>query len=136
MHPHTEIDGARVVYKAGLRLFCLSLPVVYVYAEPETECYNSRGTSYRGAVGTTVSGARCLPWNSDLLFDELHVGTVAASALRGLGEHAYCRSVCAETSSLVAAILNQNGLLKTLVFDKQPTGLSGNPGFLKLFFLL
>ncbi|XP_072232860.1 hepatocyte growth factor activator [Leuresthes tenuis] len=60
--------------------------------EPETECYNSRGTGYRGAVGTTVSGARCLPWNSDLLFDELHVGTVAASALRGLGEHAYCRN--------------------------------------------
>ncbi|XP_061565609.1 hepatocyte growth factor activator isoform X1 [Cololabis saira] len=60
--------------------------------EPETECYSSRGTAYRGVVGTTVSGARCLPWNSDLLFDELHVGTVVASALRGLGEHAYCRN--------------------------------------------
>ncbi|XP_041842043.1 hepatocyte growth factor activator isoform X1 [Melanotaenia boesemani] len=60
--------------------------------EPETECYIGRGTGYRGVVGTTVSGAQCLPWNSDLLFDELHVGTVAASALRGLGEHAYCRN--------------------------------------------
>ncbi|KAM6908936.1 hepatocyte growth factor activator [Xenentodon cancila] len=60
--------------------------------EPETACYNSRGAAYRGVVGTTVSGARCLPWNSDLLFDELHVGTVVASALRGLGEHAYCRN--------------------------------------------
>ncbi|XP_069026048.1 hepatocyte growth factor activator [Embiotoca jacksoni] len=60
--------------------------------EPETECYNSRGTGYRGVVGTVVSGARCLRWNSDLLFDELHVGTVVASPLRGIGEHAYCRN--------------------------------------------
>ncbi|XP_062300916.1 hepatocyte growth factor activator [Scomber scombrus] len=60
--------------------------------EPETECYNRRGTDYRGVVGTTVSGGRCLPWNSDLLYDELHVGTVVASPLRGLGEHAYCRN--------------------------------------------
>ncbi|XP_039865715.1 hepatocyte growth factor activator isoform X1 [Simochromis diagramma] len=60
--------------------------------EPETECYSSRGTGYRGLVGTTVSGARCLPWNSDLLFDELHVGTVIASPVKGLGEHAYCRN--------------------------------------------
>ncbi|XP_053272676.1 hepatocyte growth factor activator [Pleuronectes platessa] len=60
--------------------------------EPETECYNSRGKSYRGLANTTVSGARCLAWNSDLLLDELHVGTVVASQLSGLGEHAYCRN--------------------------------------------
>uniref|UniRef100_A0A8D3CVQ2 trypsin n=1 Tax=Scophthalmus maximus TaxID=52904 RepID=A0A8D3CVQ2_SCOMX len=60
--------------------------------EPETECYNSRGKSYRGLVSTTMSGVRCLPWNSDLLHNELHVGTVVASPLRGLGEHAYCRN--------------------------------------------
>ncbi|XP_077400438.1 hepatocyte growth factor activator serine protease [Vanacampus margaritifer] len=60
--------------------------------KPESECYNSRGTSYRGVVSTTASGARCLPWNSDLLYDELHVGTVVAAPLRGLGEHAYCRN--------------------------------------------
>ncbi|XP_044039495.1 hepatocyte growth factor activator isoform X1 [Siniperca chuatsi] len=64
----------------------------YCSLEPETECYNSRDTGYRGVVGITVSGARCLPWNSDLLYDELHVGTVVASPLRGLGEHAYCRN--------------------------------------------
>ncbi|XP_045921067.1 hepatocyte growth factor activator isoform X2 [Micropterus dolomieu] len=60
--------------------------------EPETECYKNRGTGYRGLVGTTLSGALCLPWNSDLLYDELHVGTVVASSFRGLGEHAYCRN--------------------------------------------
>ncbi|XP_058481235.1 hepatocyte growth factor activator isoform X3 [Solea solea] len=60
--------------------------------EPEAECYNGRGKSYRGLGNTTVSGTRCLSWNSDLLHDELHVGTVVASPLRGLGEHAYCRN--------------------------------------------
>ncbi|KAM9335936.1 hepatocyte growth factor activator [Symphorus nematophorus] len=64
----------------------------YCSFEPETECYNGRGAGYRGVVNTTVSGARCLPWNSDLLYDELHVGTVIASPLRGLGEHAFCRN--------------------------------------------
>ncbi|XP_015254540.1 PREDICTED: hepatocyte growth factor activator isoform X1 [Cyprinodon variegatus] len=59
---------------------------------PETECYKSRGMGYRGVVGTTESGARCLPWNSDLLFDELHVGVVNASAPKGLGDHAFCRN--------------------------------------------
>ncbi|XP_037532005.1 hepatocyte growth factor activator [Nematolebias whitei] len=60
--------------------------------QPETECYTGRGTGYRGVVGTTVSGARCLPWSSDLLFDELHVRTVVPSAVNGLGEHAFCRN--------------------------------------------
>ncbi|RVE60553.1 hypothetical protein OJAV_G00182070 [Oryzias javanicus] len=60
--------------------------------QPNTECYKSRGTAYRGVVDTTVSGARCLPWNSDLLYDELHVGAVVAPDLRGLGEHAFCRN--------------------------------------------
>ncbi|XP_028998600.1 hepatocyte growth factor activator isoform X2 [Betta splendens] len=59
--------------------------------EPDAACYNGRGSGYRGAASTTASGARCLPWNWDLLHDELHAGAVAA-ALRGLGEHAYCRN--------------------------------------------
>lgn len=60
--------------------------------EPETECFTSRGLTYRGVVDTTTSGATCLPWNSDLLYDEFHVGTVNASQLRGLGKHAFCRN--------------------------------------------
>lgn len=62
-----------------------------VSAELDSECYNSRGTDYRGVARTTVSGSRCLAWNSDLLYDELHVGTVDTSPLRGLGNHAFCR---------------------------------------------
>lgn len=62
-----------------------------VSAELNSECYNSRGTDYRGVANTTVSGGQCLTWNSDLLYDELHVGTVDASPLSGLGAHAFCR---------------------------------------------
>ncbi|XP_076017050.1 hepatocyte growth factor activator serine protease [Genypterus blacodes] len=64
----------------------------YCSFEPETECYNSRGKRYRGVVGVTLTHARCLPWNSDLLYNELHVGTVVAAPLRGLGDHAFCRN--------------------------------------------
>ncbi|KAK2863151.1 hypothetical protein Q5P01_002684 [Channa striata] len=64
----------------------------YCSFEPEKKCYYSRGTGYRGVVGTTMSGIRCLEWNSDLLHNELHVGTVAAPGLKGLGEHAFCRN--------------------------------------------
>ncbi|XP_068612163.1 hepatocyte growth factor activator [Brachionichthys hirsutus] len=60
--------------------------------EPEAECYDGRGAGYRGVVGTALSGARCLPWNSDLMYNELHVGTVVASPRRGLGDHAFCRN--------------------------------------------
>ncbi|XP_061922140.1 hepatocyte growth factor activator isoform X2 [Entelurus aequoreus] len=62
------------------------------YTKPDSECYSSRGTNYRGVVSSTASGTQCLPWNSDLLYNELHVGTVLAAPLRGLGEHAYCRN--------------------------------------------
>ncbi|XP_068164490.1 hepatocyte growth factor activator [Antennarius striatus] len=60
--------------------------------EPEAECYNGRGTGYRGVGGTTLSGAPCLPWDSELMYNELHVGTVGAAPRRGLGDHAFCRN--------------------------------------------
>ncbi|KAJ8416473.1 hypothetical protein AAFF_G00357610 [Aldrovandia affinis] len=59
---------------------------------PNAECYENNATDYRGTVSTTLSGARCLPWNSDLLNDELHLDNVDNPALLGLGEHAFCRN--------------------------------------------
>ncbi|KAK7909850.1 hypothetical protein WMY93_014534 [Mugilogobius chulae] len=53
--------------------------------EPRSECYS-------GGAGATGSGEHhavrspCLPWDSDLLYNELHVGNVVASELRGLGD--------------------------------------------------
>lgn len=43
-----------------------------------------------------ASGLSCLAWNSDLLYQELHVDSVGAAALLGLGPHAYCRSALAQ----------------------------------------
>ncbi|CAL8385077.1 unnamed protein product [Arctogadus glacialis] len=60
--------------------------------EAETKCYSSRGRGYRGVVGVALSGARCLPWNSDLLHNELHLGTVEGARGKGLGAHNYCRN--------------------------------------------
>lgn len=60
-------------------------------AEPAQRCIVGAGTDYRGVAGTAASGLPCLAWNSDLLYQELHVDTVDAAALLGLGPHAYCR---------------------------------------------
>ncbi|KAL4641496.1 hepatocyte growth factor activator isoform X1 [Arapaima gigas] len=56
------------------------------------DCYRMNGTDYRGTANATFSGAPCLPWNSDLLHEELSVTNVDSTALVGLGEHAFCRN--------------------------------------------
>lgn len=62
---------------------------------PTQNCFTGNGTEYRGVASTAASGLGCLAWNSDLLYQELHVDSVAAAALLGLGPHAYCRSALA-----------------------------------------
>ncbi|XP_069924090.1 hepatocyte growth factor activator isoform X3 [Oryctolagus cuniculus] len=59
---------------------------------PAQRCFLGNGSEYRGVADTAASGLSCLPWNSDLLYQELHVDSVAAAALLGLGPHAYCRN--------------------------------------------
>lgn len=59
--------------------------------EPAQRCFVGNGTEYRGVASTAASGLSCLAWNSDLLYQELHVDSVGAAALLGLGPHAYCR---------------------------------------------
>ncbi|XP_021018144.1 hepatocyte growth factor activator isoform X4 [Mus caroli] len=59
---------------------------------PTEHCFLGNGTEYRGVASTAASGLSCLAWNSDLLYQELHVDSVAAAALLGLGPHAYCRN--------------------------------------------
>ncbi|XP_045145431.1 hepatocyte growth factor activator isoform X4 [Echinops telfairi] len=59
---------------------------------PAQRCFQGNGTEYRGLASTTASGLSCLAWNSDLLFQELHVDSVSAAAFLGLGPHAYCRN--------------------------------------------
>ncbi|XP_070256035.1 hepatocyte growth factor activator isoform X2 [Myotis yumanensis] len=59
---------------------------------PAQRCFVGNGTEYRGVASTAASGLSCLAWNSDLLYQELHVDSVGAAALLGLGPHAYCRN--------------------------------------------
>ncbi|XP_030110566.1 hepatocyte growth factor activator isoform X3 [Mus musculus] len=59
---------------------------------PTEHCFLGNGTEYRGVASTAASGLSCLAWNSDLLYQELHVDSVAAAVLLGLGPHAYCRN--------------------------------------------
>ncbi|XP_062964810.1 hepatocyte growth factor activator [Cynocephalus volans] len=59
---------------------------------PAERCFLGNGTGYRGVASTSASGLSCLAWNSDLLYQELHVDSVGAAALLGLGPHAYCRN--------------------------------------------
>ncbi|XP_042526976.1 hepatocyte growth factor activator isoform X1 [Dipodomys spectabilis] len=59
---------------------------------PGEHCFLGNGTQYRGVATTAASGLGCLAWNSELLYQELHVDSVGAAALLGLGPHAYCRN--------------------------------------------
>ncbi|XP_070118929.1 hepatocyte growth factor activator isoform X3 [Equus caballus] len=59
---------------------------------PTQRCFKGDGTEYRGVSSPAASGLSCLAWNSDLLYQELHVDSVGAAALLGLGPHAYCRN--------------------------------------------
>ncbi|XP_036982712.2 hepatocyte growth factor activator isoform X2 [Artibeus jamaicensis] len=59
---------------------------------PAQRCFTGNGTGYRGVASTAASGLSCLAWNSDLLYQELHVDSVATAALLGLGPHTYCRN--------------------------------------------
>ncbi|XP_075276536.1 hepatocyte growth factor activator serine protease isoform X2 [Opisthocomus hoazin] len=59
---------------------------------PSHRCYVGNGTEYRGTAKTTVSGHSCLPWNSDLLYQELHVNSVEKAVQLGLGPFSYCRN--------------------------------------------
>ncbi|KAK2115331.1 hypothetical protein P7K49_005957 [Saguinus oedipus] len=59
---------------------------------PGERCFLGNGTGYRGVANTSASGLSCLAWNSDLLYQELHVDSVGTAALLGLGPHTYCRN--------------------------------------------
>uniref|UniRef100_A0A8C3QKH2 HGF activator n=1 Tax=Cyanoderma ruficeps TaxID=181631 RepID=A0A8C3QKH2_9PASS len=64
----------------------------YCNIVPSQRCYIGNGTDYRGTAKTTVSGHSCLPWNSDLLYQELHVDSIGKAVQLGLGPFPYCRN--------------------------------------------
>ncbi|XP_077158586.1 hepatocyte growth factor activator serine protease isoform X2 [Paroedura picta] len=60
--------------------------------DPSQRCYRRNATNYKGVVKKTAAGNHCLPWNSDLFYQELHLGTVENPLQLGLGPHSYCRN--------------------------------------------
>ncbi|KFW78474.1 Hepatocyte growth factor activator, partial [Manacus vitellinus] len=64
----------------------------YCNIVPSHRCYVGNGTEYRGTAKTTISGHSCLPWNSDLLYQELHVDSTGKAVQLGLGPFPYCRN--------------------------------------------
>ncbi|XP_009908400.1 hepatocyte growth factor activator [Dryobates pubescens] len=64
----------------------------YCNIVPSHRCYVGNGMEYRGTANTTTSGYSCLPWNSDLLYEELHIDTVEKAVQLGLGPFSYCRN--------------------------------------------
>nr|XP_023665196.1 hepatocyte growth factor activator isoform X2 [Paramormyrops kingsleyae] len=72
----------------------------------EERCYEGNGVDYRGTARTTLSGAHCLPWSSELLHTELSLTNAETAALLanvestmelGLGDHAFCRNPDGDT---------------------------------------
>lgn len=95
---------------------------------PAQRCFSDSGAEYRGVASTAASGLSCLAWNSDLLYQELHVDSVGAAALLGLGPHAYCRSALArlpQAASLRAGRAGAEGGLLALAGLRLLTPLPG-----------
>ncbi|XP_045432495.1 coagulation factor XII [Pipistrellus kuhlii] len=85
------LHGGRCLEAEGHRL--CSCPEGYAGrfcdVDKESNCYEGHGFSYRGAAGTTVSGAPCQPWSAETTYQNL----TAEQALKwGLGHHAFCRN--------------------------------------------
>ncbi|XP_002939269.3 hepatocyte growth factor activator [Xenopus tropicalis] len=65
----------------------------YCNIDVTQSCYDSdNATEYRGIKKETQSGHSCLPWNSDMLYEEIHTGQGMNFIPKGLGSHPYCRS--------------------------------------------
>ncbi|KAF2983104.1 hypothetical protein EK904_011154 [Melospiza melodia maxima] len=81
------------MYKAlQILLTALVGTMVLLPTVPSQRCYIGNGTDYRGTANTTISGHSCLPWNSDLFYQELHVDTIGKAVELGLGPFPYCRN--------------------------------------------
>ncbi|KAF4796499.1 HGF activator [Turdus rufiventris] len=90
----------------------------YCNIVPNQRCYIGNGTDYRGTAKTTISGHSCLPWNSDLLYRELHVDSIGKAVQLGLGPFPYCRSLkeskgISPLKSTIRVVLGQQIFNKT-----------------------
>uniref|UniRef100_A0A8C5QYR9 Plasminogen activator n=1 Tax=Leptobrachium leishanense TaxID=445787 RepID=A0A8C5QYR9_9ANUR len=55
-------------------------------------CYYDRGTTYRGSQSVTLSGSRCLRWDSPLVQPKVFTAWHNNARGFGIGSHNYCRN--------------------------------------------
>ncbi|XP_043537502.1 tissue-type plasminogen activator isoform X1 [Chiloscyllium plagiosum] len=60
--------------------------------DTKAQCYQDRGTGYRGTWSITRSGAKCLNWNSTAVSRTRYNGHRPDAHQMGLGNHNYCRN--------------------------------------------
>ncbi|KAF4071452.1 hypothetical protein AMELA_G00273420 [Ameiurus melas] len=90
-----ENEGTCRIIEATREAVCACRPGFrgpYCSISPEEKCYKDRGVQYRGTANVTLSGAPCLPWSSDLMYNELSPDTVHDASQRGLSDHSFCRN--------------------------------------------
>uniref|UniRef100_UPI00398EFC69 tissue-type plasminogen activator isoform X3 n=1 Tax=Pristiophorus japonicus TaxID=55135 RepID=UPI00398EFC69 len=61
-------------------------------ADTKAQCYQGRGTSYRGTWSVTSSGRDCLNWNSSAVARTRFNGHRPNAQQVGLGNHNFCRN--------------------------------------------
>ncbi|MFT7805054.1 tissue-type plasminogen activator [Arapaima gigas] len=62
------------------------------------ECVEGTGKNYRGTVGVTKGGTRCLPWDSPVLRNKAYNAWRLNTREVGLGSHNYCRNPSDDSS--------------------------------------
>ncbi|KAM6965463.1 tissue-type plasminogen activator [Aplochiton taeniatus] len=61
-------------------------------AEPNLECVQEAGKSYRGMKAVTKSRTACLPWDSPLIKRKFYTAWRSDARELGLGSHKFCRN--------------------------------------------
>ncbi|XP_061428553.1 urokinase-type plasminogen activator-like [Lethenteron reissneri] len=56
------------------------------------DCYQGKGSNYRGTMSVTEGRRRCLHWNSPLVLRQQHSAFSAQARDSGIGDHNYCRN--------------------------------------------
>ncbi|XP_068133198.1 coagulation factor XII [Hyperolius riggenbachi] len=55
-------------------------------------CISGNGESYSGTANTTVTGAACMNWESDVIEDAIAKYSEHHKKKHGIGDHSYCRN--------------------------------------------
>ncbi|XP_078250228.1 hepatocyte growth factor activator serine protease [Pogona vitticeps] len=94
VNPCLHDSSCRRILSTNRTVCACKQPFVGKYCNivPSQMCYSGNGINYRGIVKKTLSGNNCLPWNSDLLYQDLSANVIENPEQQGLGSYSYCRN--------------------------------------------